>query len=442
MTGPTPTPVSSDAELPASVDVVVIGGGIIGAASAYELAKRGHSVALFEKGDIAGEQSSRNWGWVRMALRDPREIPLMHVAMARWDAFADELAHDTGFTRSGIAFAQSDIREKERHERWVAAAEGCDVDCAFISKAQLAELMGADLGAIGAIHTPNDARAEPQWAAPAVVEGARSHGAKVFTHCAVRGLETEAGQIRHVVTERGALKCQSVVLAGGAWSRLFAGNLGVDVPQLKVLNTVMRTSPVPNGPETSAWMNGVGWRKRADGGYTVADGGSNLHGITIDSFRQFFRFLPALKQSATEVTPRLDSRFVTELGYPRRWALDDETVFERERCLDPKPSLARQKRFWKRAQNALTVLKGADVAQVWGGMIDVTPDIIPVISPVDTAPGLVIATGFSGHGFGLGPGAGVLIADLVTGNTPVVDPKAFRLSRFSDGTPLTLGGAF
>ena len=82
--------------------------------------------------------------------------------------------------------------------------------------------------------------------------------------------------------------------------------------------------------------------------------------------------------------------------------------------------------------------EAARVEQAWAGMIDVTPDAIPVISPVDALPGFHVATGFSGHGFGIGPGAGRLMADLVTGATPVVDPHAFRWSRFHDGSPIVM----
>ena len=88
------------------------------------------------------------------------------------------------------------------------------------------------------------------------------------------------------------------------------------------------------------------------------------------------------------------------------------------------------------AQKAFPFFDKAEIAQSWAGMIDVTPDAIPVIGPVDEIPGFYIGTGFSGHGFGIGPGAGQLLADLVTGHTPVVDPHDFRLSRFADGSKI------
>ena len=94
------------------------------------------------------------------------------------------------------------------------------------------------------------------------------------------------------------------------------------------------------------------------------------------------------------------------------------------------------------AKRAFPVLEQAEIAQRWSGYIDVTPDAIPVMSPVESVPGFYLATGFSGHGFGIGPGAGRLMADLVTGTTPVVDPGDFRLSRFSDGSRIEIISGF
>ncbi|MNE93648.1 N-methyl-L-tryptophan oxidase [compost metagenome] len=106
--------------------------------------------------------------------------------------------------------------------------------------------------------------------------------------------------------------------------------------------------------------------------------------------------------------------------------------------LDPQPDQHSALRAFDEAKKALPSLRDARVQQVWAGLIDVMPDAVPVISTVESLPGLVVATGFSGHGFGIGPGAGHLVADLVTGQKPIVDPTPFRLSRFSDGTPITI----
>ncbi|MBA4270054.1 MAG: D-amino-acid oxidase, partial [Methylobacterium sp.] len=115
---PTIKPIASDAALPAQADVVVIGGGIVGAAAAYFLAKRGRSVALVEKGVVGGEQSSRNWGWCRQQNRDARELPLAIRSMELWDALAGEIGEDPGFRRCGLVYTTNDAAQIAQWERW------------------------------------------------------------------------------------------------------------------------------------------------------------------------------------------------------------------------------------------------------------------------------------------------------------------------------------
>ena len=286
----------------------------------------------------------------------------------------------------------------------------------------------------GALYTPSDGKAEPQKAAPAIAAAARRLGAKILTSCAVRGVETAGGKVAGVVTEKGRIACSSVVLAGGAWSRLFCGNLGLDLPQLKVRASVMRTEKVEGGPEASASGSGFGFRKRLDGGYTVSRLDSNIHEIVPDSFRLFTAFRPAAKMRGNKMTIRLAGRFMEEWQTPRRWALDAASPFERVRVLDPAPEDAMLDEAKTAIAATFPVFKDVRIAERWAGMIDVTPDVVPVISSVETLPGFFVATGFSGHGFGIGPGAGRLMADLVTGSAPIVDPSPFRFSRFSDGS--------
>ena len=166
----------------------------------------------------------------------------------------------------------------------------------------------------------------------------------------------------------------------------------------------------------------------------MASWSGNIAPVVPDSFRFLGDFLPAMWLRRGEVRPRIGTRFVQELMQPGRWRLDRPSPFEAVRTLDPQPhkSILRQARTHVTA--AFPVFHTMRVAESWGGMIDVTPDAIPVISAVDTLPGFFIATGFTGHGFGIGPGAGRLMAEIVAGETPVVDPTPFRYSRFTDGT--------
>jgi glycine/D-amino acid oxidase-like deaminating enzyme len=226
------------------------------------------------------------------------------------------------------------------------------------------------------------------------------------------------------------------VLAGGAWSRLFCGNVRsgdgvIDLPQLNVRATAFRTTPLSGGPEISASGSVFAFRKRLDGGYTIARRNANIAEITPDSFRLLRQYLPTLRENYGEIRMRFGRAFFEALRVPRRWALDEATPFEAVRVLDPAPREAPLAEARRVLSRTFPVFAGMQVAGSWGGMIDVTPDAVPVIDQVEALPGFFLATGFSGHGFGIGPGAGRLIAELVTGDTPVVDPVPFRFSRFA-----------
>jgi glycine/D-amino acid oxidase-like deaminating enzyme len=439
--GPQPDPVTSDPTLPTKTDVVVIGGGIIGTATALELAERGVAVVLCEKGKIAAEQSSRNWGWVRKMGRDPRELPLIIESLRLWEGLNQRLGAETGFKRAGILYTCADQAEVARHEAWLDYARPYQLDSRMLSPDEVANLLpGMRTRFAGGLYTASDARAEPQKAAPAIARAAQAKGAVVLENCAVRGVERAGGRVSGVITERGRIDCSTVVLAGGAWSNLFCGNLGIDLPQLKVMNSVLRTEPLSGLPEVAMAASKYAFRKRLDGGYTVADGDANDVEIVPDTFRYFRKFMPALRTQWSALRLHLGGRFLTEWNTPRSWSLDAVTPFEKLRILDPKPNHRAAENALKHLSEAHPGFAGAKIAQTWAGMIDVTPDAVPVISPVDALPGFHIATGFSGHGFGIGPAAGKLAADLVTGTHPVVDPKPFRLGRFFDGSKIELIG--
>jgi glycine/D-amino acid oxidase-like deaminating enzyme len=429
-------PVASDPVVPPATRVVVIGGGIIGTATAFFLARKGVPVVLCEKGEIAAEQSSRNWGWCRKMGRDPLEIPLAIEAMRIWADLNTLVGTETGFRRSGIVYLCKTARDLAKREAWLEqAGRPFQLDSRLLTRDQMARVLPGLAGTwAGALYTPSDGRAEPTKAAPALAEAARRLGANILTQCAVRGIETTGGRIAAVVTEKGRIACDSVVLAGGVWSRLFCGSLDLRLPQLKVMSAVMRTEPLEGGPEASCSGTGFGLRKRLDGGYTVANWNANVADIVPDSVRFLRDFTPALLQQWGNLRLRVGGAFIREAMLPRRWALDAASPFERVRILDPAPHQPILDQARAGVEAAFPVFHGMKVAESWGGVIDVTPDAIPVISGVDSLPGFFIATGFTGHGFGIGPGAGRLMAELVMGERPVVDPTPFRYSRFTDGT--------
>ncbi|WP_321894954.1 NAD(P)/FAD-dependent oxidoreductase [Paraburkholderia heleia] len=444
--GPKVDIVADDIKLPQRADVVVIGGGIIGVSTALALSEKGLSVALCEKGHIAGEQSSRNWGWVRVTRRDPRELLLSIESLKVWRTLDKKLGIETGFNQCGILYVSNDDATLERHRDWLRRARdiaGDAFDTRVMDSREISALLpGATRAYKGGIFTPGDARAEPQKAAPAIANALRERGVSILTPCAVRGVETSGGRVSAVVTEHGTIRCDAAVVAGGAWTRYFCGNLGVDLPQLLTRASVLRTEPIEGGPTCSANNEEFAFRKRLDGGYTVAYGLRTHADLTPDSFRLFFKYIEALKSQLGALQISVGRRFFDELKRPRRWPLDRPTVFEAVRTLDPDPIVPYVDKGLQAFVAAFPRLSAARIAQRWAGYIDVTPDAIPIISNVAPVPGLFIGTGFSGHGFGIGPGAGKLMADIVHNDEPLVDTHAFRLSRFSDGSKITIDAGF
>jgi glycine/D-amino acid oxidase-like deaminating enzyme len=436
--GPVIDPVTTDDTQPPSADVAIIGGGIIGISAALFLARQGVSVVLCEKGRLAGEQSSRNWGWVRKTGRDLREVPLIIESLRMWN----ELERDgiaTGFRACGVLYVGQTDEDLARFEHWLDMVRPYQMASRMIAGEELSgHLKGANRAYRGALYTSTDGRAEPQKAVPAIAAAARAAGAVILENCAVRGLDRQGGRVAAVVTERGRMSCNSAILAGGAWSRLFCGSLGIRLPQLKVRASVYRTAPVTGGPETSAWLGEFAYRRRLDGGYTIANGHSNVLPLTPDTFRFFREFLPAAKAERRGLRLRLDHRFMQEARTPKRWTLDKPSPFETIRMLDPDPVVSINNAAAKTIGAVFPAFRNVAIAQQWAGMIDVTPDVVPVISEVDSVPGLVIATGFSGHGFGIGPAAGRLAAEIATGRRTIVDPTPYRYNRFTDGSPITI----
>ena len=437
--GPPVDAFAPDELQPARTGIVVIGGGIIGISTALALARDGVAVTLCEKGELAGEQSSRNWGWVRKTGRDEREIPLIIESLRMWQGLDRAIEGGTGFRACGVLYVSETEADRAHHEAWLDKARPYQVASRIVEGAELAALMpGASRAYRAGLYTADDGTAEPQKAVPAIARAAQRAGAVILTQCAVRGLDMVAGRVAGVVTERGRIACDGVVLAGGAWSRLFCGSLGLRLPQLKVRSSVLRTAPVVGAPDVSAWTKQFAYRKRLDGGYTIANGQANVVPIVPDTLRFLREFMPAIRATRRSLRPRLDGRFMAEARTPARWALDAKSPFEDVRTLDPAPAAGINSAAVTALQAAFPAFRGMKIVQEWAGLIDVTPDAVPVISAVDTLPGLVVATGFSGHGFGIGPAAGRLAADLAIGARPLVDPAAFRFSRFSDGSPIVV----
>ncbi|MEQ6248378.1 FAD-binding oxidoreductase [Sulfitobacter sp. HNIBRBA3233] len=428
-------------DLPQDADLVVIGGGVIGVCTALYAARGGARVVLLEKGLVAAEQSSRNWGWIRQQGRDPAELPIMVEANRLWQSLARETNAEIGLTRAGVTYLARDEKALAGYEAWLPHARANGLDSRLLSETDVAAMYpGMTFQAKGGLHTPSDLRAEPWVAVPALAEIAHREGVTIVEHCAVRCLDIAAGAVAGVVTERGRIRAPRVVLAGGAWSSLFLRNHGLGLPQLSVRSQVAATERLPDVGTAAASVPGVAFRRRADGGFTLAPGfGPDLY-IGPDAFRALLKYLPQLRADPffARLKPVAPAGFPDAWGTRRRWSGDAQSPFERMRILDPKPDKRRMERLRRRFQDLFPHLGTVRLRATWAGMIDTMPDVVPVVDHAPL-PGLIVGTGMSGHGFGIGPAMGRILADLAAGRDPGHDLTRFRYNRFSDGSPIVLG---
>ncbi|GAC1039294.1 FAD-binding oxidoreductase [Pseudomonas sp. No.117] len=423
---------------PKEADVVVIGGGIVGACTAYELARAGVSVALVEKGRVGCEQSGRNWGWVRQQNRDLFELPLAMYSLRRWGELGAEIGMDLGFRREGILYGTRQEADVARWERWGQGAKELGFVSHLLSAEETKRRLGSAIsGWVGGLWSPDDGRAEPSKAAPAIAKGAQALGASLHQQCAARGLEITNRRVTGVWTEHGLIKASTVVCAGGAWSSRLLRQSGIELPVANIVGTALRTTVAPEVFAGCLSTPDFALRRRLDGAYTVAIPGFGRMELAPQGIRYAAKFHEMYRAKlAKKLKIRIGRSFFAGPEALGSWTLDQVSPFEKIRILDPVPDREFLYMAIERLTREFPLLAGIKVAHAWAGLIDTTPDIVPVISSVATLPGLVIASGFSGHGFGIGPGAGRLVKELVLNEKPFVDPAPYRLSRFSDGSKI------
>lgn len=423
--------IETDTSLPQSADCVVIGAGIAGVSSAYWLARAGLKVVLLEKGRIGAEQSSRNWGWCRQQNRDARELPLSTKSLALWEDMAADIGEDLGFRRCGLLYLSNDQAELDGWAKWGDFARGEGVDTWMLSATEAAD-QGRATGKpwAGGVWSPTDGIADPARAAPLIAKGLRKHGGVVVQSCAARGLETTAGAVSGVITEMGAIRTPQVILAGGAWAASFLHQSGIVFPQAAVRSSILSVAPGAQGIPAALHTAPVSVTRRGDGGHTLAISGRAHLDPTPGAILGAKHFLPMFAKRWKSLSPGGLQAWNAGFETRRMWALDRETPMERVRILDPRPSQALIKKTLHRARSLLPSLQNIPVQAAWAGYIDSTPDGVPVIDADLPIPGLALAAGLSGHGFGIGPGIGHLMADMVLGRVPITEITQYRLDRF------------
>ncbi|TPM24640.1 FAD-binding oxidoreductase [Mesorhizobium sp. B2-3-5] len=423
--------IETSGELPQAADAVIIGGGVVGVFTAYYLAERGMKVALVEKGRIGAEQSSRNWGWCRQQNRDARELPMATRSLDLWERFAAKTGEDTGFRRYGLLYLSNDEAELAGWARWRDFARTAGVTTHMLNGAQASERGGATGRTWkGGVFSPTDGTADPSQAAPAVARAILKLGSTVHQNCAARGIQTEGGRLSAVVTENGTIRTKVAVLAGGAWASSFCHQFGFRFPQASVRSSILSVSLGAEGLPDALHTARISVTRRGNGGYTLAISGRGRVDVTPQQLRFSSQFVPMFLKRWRSLAPGGLQGMRSGHETLQLWRLDQPTPMERMRILDPAPDQATIRLTHARALELLPALRKTTISAAWAGYIDSTPDGVPAIGEIPTLPGFFLAAGFSGHGFGIGPGAGHLVADLVVGSEPIVDATPYDPRRF------------
>lgn len=428
---PITTPIRTSDVFPSSTTVIIIGGGIVGLTAALTLAERKIPVVVLEKGKVGAEQSSRNLGWIRKTSRLSEDIPLAQASDQLWAKMNQRVQSNVGYRQSGIMFTTRTDEQMAGYESWFNSVKGLNLDSKLLLPREIANLVPhGNTQWAGAVYTPSDGCAEPTLAASAIAKAAIAKGAIILEDCAVRTLSLSAGKVSGVVTEKGEIKCDRVLLAGGLWSRRFLGNLNINLPTLPLICSVIRTAPMQGPTDISVGAPDFSFRKHRDGGFIITQRGALKAPLTLDHLIIGMRYLKQLRGQGNFLRISLGQYGLKDISLSRRWNRDQISPFEKVRIMDPETDSGLNNEAIRNLTEAWPIFSELEIANAWAGVIDVTPDSNPVIGPIDKIPGLFIASGFSGHGFGTSPAAGQLAADLISEQPTIVDPSPYDFNRF------------
>lgn len=416
------------------VDVVVIGAGIVGCSTAYYLSKRGAKVALIEKGEVAGEQSSRAWGWVRQQGRNPREIPLSIFSKGLWSELSSEINADVEWIEDGSLKLAYTEEEMAHFESWAKEARDLGLDTRVISASEVKELVPALEGPfLGGVYTPSDGQAEPRKGTEAMARAAEENGAELYSHRSVEGFRVEGGVIKEVLTDQGGIEADSVVCAAGAWSSQLGRMVGVHLPQRVVKGTVVCTEPSEIVSHITVMSPDVTFRQKRDGTFYLSNGLRSDYYVNRDSFRDLGLFLRNYLRFRRNMKVHIGGELVKDLMRGLPWSSAQRHPFAHTVDIEPEPNGQHVRGALRSLENLIPSIGALGIKRTWAGMIDASPDATPVIGEAPEVKGFYFATCFSGHGFALGPGAGLLMSELILDGKTSIDIRPFRPSRFREG---------
>jgi len=427
--------------VPKNTDVIVIGGGIVGLASAYELALRGVQVVVVEKGRMAGEQSGLAWGFVRQQDRDPVELPLMVAANKLWPDLTKRLEADIDWRQEGLV-ALADSEEALAHYKNRAKLEQSHgVDSRLLTPQEVqSHLPGYSLSVLGGLYTASDGHADPLKSTLAFGDAARRLGVEILEHTAVTKLQMSQDRVTGVETTAGPIAAKTVICAAGAHAPKLLRPAGIKFPIRSTRSTVARTHPLPPLTELAVRGPRVSFRQTRSGHVILGGSGPSAadYDITLESFRDLGVFLPNFIANRKMVKLHLGRPLVEDilrsLPFTPTGYVAKKNPFAHTVKTMPQANHEMVETIRRAFHGCYPSLPSVTIDQSWAGIIDTTPDVVPVIESSEKVAGLFIAAGFSGHGFALGPIVGQLLSEWIVDGKPSMPLDGFRLNRFAEKT--------
>jgi glycine/D-amino acid oxidase-like deaminating enzyme len=408
-------------------DVVVIGAGVVGLSAALELRKRGLSVCVLDRSGAGGGQSSRNWGFIRQQGRAIEELPLMVESNKIWSQLERDLGFEAEWRQGGNLRLTDSPERAEDYRQWVEVAGSYGLHSRVVERNEVEAIMPGFAGQyLLAIFTPSDGQVNPVKAMRGYLLAARSSGVEVYENLPALEIVTAGGRVEGVMTSEGFIGASKVIVAAGVGSAALLRGVGIHMPIQFVTQTVALTSAVPWLTDACVWTGEIGFRQTRSGGIVFAAGGRGDVKVDAEALSTMIspgQFKQALgmywkNREYLRVRPKGVTRLLTS---PRRISVHGDSV----RYSDVGESFDILTNFFPQLR--------CEVAMAWGGTIDGTPDGLPILEALREPVGLAVATGLSGHGFGIGPAVGKTIAELVTSGSSSHDLLPFRLRRFREG---------
>jgi glycine/D-amino acid oxidase-like deaminating enzyme len=422
-------------------DVAIVGGGLIGFLTAIELTERGAQVVILEKDSVGFEQSARSVAAVNLPGGEPNREPaagIYRVSAEQWAGFEERWGCQIDLNDEGwfIVVADEEDRAWLEIERSTWSATAGFTESAMLTRDEARErfprLSGPFLGL--------DVRHGGHVDAVMVMNGLRRTAERlgVWIRCGVMatGFELEGDRIRAVRTTDGPVACGTLVVAGGLWSPHLCDRLGFHFPLQRVRAPAVETGPMP--PDTIPGFlraSNFGARQNRNGTLRLTGGyrySAMLHDLSLNDLRDLRMWAPRFWQNRKDVSLRLSLRTVkTELDCAVKTLRRREVVVP-QGYLPPASPRDRSTQLAALA-GLVPAVRHARISRFFSGVMDLTPDLQPLIGEIPGTANGYIASGFSGHGYLAGPGACVALAELLGDGQTEIDLSAFRPGRFADG---------